>query len=105
MICLFIFLHHSSDNSFLHWTNFSLSFADTLRLNPASIALRHAWPYFFSRTSFLFLRNSLHSLFPLLSHKTILPLISVLVFLPGTLLGPCAGSPYIYTTTSPVLVP
>ena len=95
----FLFLHHSSDNSFLYWTNFSLSFADTLRLNSASIALRRAWPYFSPTSSHgrhFFSCIILYTAFSFTIAQTILPLISVLVFLPGTLLGPCTGSPYIY---------
>ena len=50
------------------------------------------------------MRSSLHSL--LLFYRTDhLPLISVLAFPLRTLLGPCAGSPCIYTMTYPVLLP
>ena len=41
------FLHRSSNDSLLHWTNFSPSPADALCLNPASVTLRRAWLYFF----------------------------------------------------------
>ena len=37
------FLQRSSNDSHSPWTNFSSSFADALCLNPASIALCHAW--------------------------------------------------------------
>ena len=56
MISLFFLLHRSSDNSLSHWTNFSPSSADALRLNLASITLRRATS-FFSQTSSSFLRN------------------------------------------------
>ena len=91
----FLSLHRSSLDSFSCWTNFAPSFKDALCLNPASLALRHAWPAsIFLRTSFYFLCNVLYNL--LLFYRTDhLPFISVLAFPLQALLGPCAGSPHI----------
>ena len=81
---------------------------NALSLNATSIVLRRAWPCFSLNSSHGRHFLSCVILYTVLSFsiaRTTFPLISVLVFLPGTLLGPCAGSPYIYTMTSPVLVP
>ena len=91
----FLSLHRSSRDSFSCWTNFAPSFEDALRLNPAFLALRRAWPAsIFLRTSFYFMCNVLYSL--LLFYRTDhLSFISTLAFPLQTLLGPCAGSPRI----------
>ena len=104
----FLFLHCSSNDSLSYWTNFSPSFAETLHLNSASIALRRAWLCFSLISShgrhFPSCVTSYTAFSPSITWTTF-PLISVLAFLLRTLLGPCAGSPHIYMTTSPVFSP
>ena len=66
----------------VYWTNFTPSFADALRLNPASVALRRTWLYVLLSSHgchFLPCATSYAASFPSIT-RTTFPLISILVF-------------------------
>ena len=99
----FLLSHRSSNASPLLWTNFFPSFADALRLNPASITSRRAWltsP--FITDVFYFMCNVLYSLHPSIA-RTTYSLYPPQLFCFGHRLVRAPG-PHLYKTTSPVLI-